>query len=326
MPSSQALQISPFTLDDFVNALNHDTLDPRCVLLGEIHSVLTCNVAAETHSQPGQKASIDSLPVLAATIENTDGMSIAKREMWVNAALDYSRGWDRKARPRAADGRRGWERHLLGILTQKGGLESVPSLPTIFKHLFTDEDYVSEPEEEFEAAEEKKVKVSQSNGHDGDDMDEDEEKEVNGTSKAERKSSPASSFKRESSSSSEPEGDEVKKEEDDNAEVNENKDELEEEEEQMEIDSSDADITAPANTSTTTKKFKKPRFAGSDHPDPEARYLTLSLEHKLDILSFLCQINLQSKVVKAYIDECEIHLTEERKEKAELNKDRKSVV
>lgn len=320
----QALQISPFTLDDFVNALNHDTLDPRCILLGEIHSVLTNNVAAESHSIPaGQKASVDSLPVLAATIENTDGMSIPKREMWVNAALDYSRGWDRKARPRASDGRRGWERHLLGILTQKGGLEAVPALPTIFKHLFTDEDYVSEPEEELEEAEEQKPRIGRSNGHSADQMDEDE-KETNGALDGERKSSPASSFKRESSASSEPEKVEVKEEED-SAEVPENKDELEEEEEQMEIDSSDADITAPATT-TTTKKFKKPRFAGSDHPDPEARYLTLSLEHKLDILSFLCQINLQSKVVKAYIDDCETKLTEERKEKAELNKEKKELM
>lgn len=320
VPSNrQALQISPFTLDDFVNALHHDTLDPRCILLGEIHSVLTNNIAAETHSQPiAVKASVDSLPVLAATIENTDGMSVAKREMWVNAALDYSRGWDRKARPRASDGRKGWERHLLGILTQKGGLEAVPSLPTIFKHLFTDEDYVSEPEEEVEEVEEKKPVARQVDENSDDDMDEDEK-----AAKVDRKSSPASSFKRESSASSEAEGDEVKKE--DTAEVNEDKDELADEE-QMEIDSSDADIAAPTTTSTTTKKVKKPRFAGSDHPDPEARYLSLSLEHKLDILSFLCQINLQSKVVKAYIDDCETRLTEERKEKAEINKEKKELM
>lgn len=277
------------------------------------------------------KVSVDPLPLLAATIENTDGMSVAKREMWVHAALDYSRGWDRKARPRAADGRKGWERHLLGILTQKGGLEAVPSLPTIFKHLFTDDDYVSEPEEELEEQEEdeKQAEVKPNGTGSADDVD---EMDIDGEAKEEdvdEKKADLNASKRERTASSEPEDDEkpddVKSEQADP----ETKDELEDEDEedQMEIDSSDADITA-ANTSSSTKfkKMKKPRFAGSDHPDPEARYLTLSLEHKLDILSFLCQINLQSKVVKAYIDDCELRLTEERKEKAEINKEKKELM
>lgn len=330
----QALQISPFTLDDFINALHHDTLDPRCILLGEIHSVLTNNIAAESHGLPANlKASVDSIPLLAATVENTDGMSVAKREMWVNAALDYSRGWDRKARPRAADGRKGWERHLLGILTQKGGLEAVPSLPTIFKHLFTDEDYVSEPEEDLpenQEEEEKKVGID-SNGNEDADMKEDEEeaKDEGASPKAIKQSSPASSVKRESSVSSEVDQEAAKSEP-----VAETKDELaededdDEEEDQIELDSSDADPATTGNSSSSLfkKRIKKPRFAGSDHPDPELRYLSLSLEHKLDILSFLCQINLQSKVVKAFIDDCETRLTEERKEKAEINKEKKELL
>lgn len=331
-PFRQALQISPFTLDDFINALHHDTLDPRCILLGEIHSVLTNNIAAEGHGLPANlKASVDSIPLLAATVEDTDGMSVAKREMWVNAALDYSRGWDRKARPRAADGRKGWERHLLGILTQKGGLEAIPSLPTIFKHLFTDEDYVSEPEEELpekEEAEEKKVSI-EANGNGDVDMKDDEVKDEASSPKPVKQSSPAASMKRESSVSSEV-GQETAVPEP----VAETKDELaeddddDEEEDQMELDSSDADPAAVGNSSSSffQKRTKKPRFAGSDHPDPELRYLSLSLEHKLDILSFLCQINLQSKVVKAFIDDCETRLTEERKEKAEINKEKKELL
>lgn len=280
------------------------------------------------------RASVDSIPLLAATVENTDGMSIAKREMWVNAALDYSRGWDRKARPRAADGRKGWERHLLGILTQKGGLEAIPSLPTIFKHLFTDEDYVSEPEEEMLEDEEGDSKPHVEQNGNG-DVDMEDEKDIPTSPHAQRKSSPASSLKREPSVSSEAEGDEAKEEqkEDEKPAPSETQDELaeddeEEEEDQMELDLSDADpATAQASSSSfTNKKVKKPRFAGSDHPDPESRYLTLSLEHKLDILSFLCQINLQSKVVKAYIDDCELRLTEERKEKAEINKAKKELM
>lgn len=116
---SQALQISPFTLDDFASALEHTTLDPRCILLGEIHSVLTSNIASDGVRITGTtQASVDALPYFAATDRDEDGMTIEERERWATAALDHCRGWDRKARPRASDGRMGWETHLLGILTQ----------------------------------------------------------------------------------------------------------------------------------------------------------------------------------------------------------------
>ena len=64
------------------------------------------------------QASVDALPYMAATTTDDDGMTVEERDMWASAALDYCRGWDRRARPRAAEGRIGWETYLLGILTQ----------------------------------------------------------------------------------------------------------------------------------------------------------------------------------------------------------------
>jgi len=88
-------------------------------LLGEIHAVLTSNIASEAGRLTGSsQPNVDSIPHLAATTVDEDGMTVPEREMWVTAAMEYCRGWDRRARPKAADGRQGWEHHLLGVLTQ----------------------------------------------------------------------------------------------------------------------------------------------------------------------------------------------------------------
>lgn len=62
-----------------------------------------------------------------------------------------------------------------------------------------------------------------------------------------------------------------------------------------------------------------------DTSNTEAAYLTLPLGDKLDILSYLCTLALGSKLVRNYIEESESHLTEFRKERAEVNKDRKKL-
>lgn len=61
------------------------------------------------------------------------------------------------------------------------------------------------------------------------------------------------------------------------------------------------------------------------NPDLESRYLSLSLTDKLDILMFLCDMNLASKVVRNYVEDCDVRLTEERKEKADINRERKEL-
>ena len=58
------------------------------------------------------------LPPLAATEANDDGMTTKERERLVRKALKYCKKWDRSAKLKVTDGRKGWERHLVGILCQ----------------------------------------------------------------------------------------------------------------------------------------------------------------------------------------------------------------
>ena len=336
----QALQISPFTLDDFMNALAHSEVEPRCNLLGEIHAVLTNNIAAEGFTVAGTtKASVDAIPHLAASYADDDDMTVQQRQRWVIAALNYSRGWDKRARPRAADGRKGWDLHMLGILTHKGGLETVSSLPTIFKHLFTDDDFVDEPESTMQV--DKGEGEDDSMMADGDQADnKDDQKPIvsdvkpeesmieDGDEKpaadpVEKDEKPVGTDKLADADASML-GDEtmVSKHEGDAENAEEPDEAKDEEEDEDEI----ASVEPLSARSAFYRGWSKAQFYGTANPDPEARYLSLSLEHKLDLLSFLCDMNLGSKAVKKYMDDCELRLTEERKIRADIKKERKDLL
>lgn len=60
-----------------------------------------------------------------------------------------------------------------------------------------------------------------------------------------------------------------------------------------------------------------------DASNPELAYLSLDIGDKLVILEYLCTLVLGSKVVRTYIDDSEAHLTEYRKQRADVNKERK---
>ena len=59
--------------------------------------------------------------------------------------------------------------------------------------------------------------------------------------------------------------------------------------------------------------------------NPMAAYLTLGIEDRIDILGYLCALAMGSKVIRAYIDESETRLTELRKQRADVNKERKAL-
>lgn len=59
--------------------------------------------------------------------------------------------------------------------------------------------------------------------------------------------------------------------------------------------------------------------------NPEAAYLTLDIEDKVDILGYLCALAMGSKAVRGFIDESETQLTEFRKQRADVNKERKAL-
>jgi len=56
---------------------------------------------------------------------------------------------------------------------------------------------------------------------------------------------------------------------------------------------------------------------------PGDRYYRLSPTHKLDILSFLCDTVASHKEIHLYMESCETNLTQLRKEKIEVKKERK---
>lgn len=60
-------------------------------------------------------------------------------------------------------------------------------------------------------------------------------------------------------------------------------------------------------------------------PDIEAHYLTLSPEDKLEIISYLCTLALGSKGVHLLLEESESMLTEGRKDRADVNKERRAM-
>jgi len=59
--------------------------------------------------------------------------------------------------------------------------------------------------------------------------------------------------------------------------------------------------------------------------NPEIAYLTLDIEDKVDILGYLCALAMGSKAVRGFIDESETQLTEFRKQRADVNKERKAL-
>lgn len=62
-------------------------------------------------------------------------MTPKDRQMAVRRALTYCRKWDRSTRLKVVDGRKGWERHTIGALCHRGGLETIERLPAILRHM-----------------------------------------------------------------------------------------------------------------------------------------------------------------------------------------------
>ncbi|CDR99010.1 hypothetical protein [Sporisorium scitamineum] len=59
------------------------------------------------------------------------------------------------------------------------------------------------------------------------------------------------------------------------------------------------------------------KFEADLYDTPSQRYPLLSLTDKLQIIDFLCMLAVETKPIKAFYDDCEVQLTELRKEKIE---------
>ncbi|KAK4049577.1 hypothetical protein OIV83_004075 [Microbotryomycetes sp. JL201] len=158
---SKCLGVSLFTMDDFANALKHTATDPPCQLLIEVHASLTNIIGSDSSRVFGTTGapSVQELQRVEATgelevdeleqddeganghiVNGFNGHNSASAEHELNVLLrkgiSYSRRWEKTAKLKAADGRKGWMRHVVGALCQRGGPRVMPNLRRILEHLF----------------------------------------------------------------------------------------------------------------------------------------------------------------------------------------------
>lgn len=81
-----------------------------------------------------------------------------------------------------------------------------------------------------------------------------------------------------------------------------------------------ADLSLPSNgaLSSSSKPFV-------DRSDPRKAYPSLLLEDKLAVLAYLCTLVGGSKAVRTYMEESETQLTGLRKQRAEVNRERREL-
>lgn len=142
---SKPLSLSPFSIDDFASALKHVELEPRCILLAEIHACLTNVIATDASRVLGttgapplatsKGAVIDSEDVdmegISTIVEVEEGVEGELEEgeeeiteveeefdALIRKGISHSKRWDRMAKLKSAEGREGWERHMIGALCQ----------------------------------------------------------------------------------------------------------------------------------------------------------------------------------------------------------------
>lgn len=72
--------------------------------------------------------------------------------------------------------------------------------------------------------------------------------------------------------------------------------------------------------------FLDGRFVGDIYATAKERYPVLPISDKLAIIHFLCDQAVMTKPIKSFFEECEITLTELRKERVELSRQRKKVI
>ncbi|BGP00501.1 hypothetical protein NBRC10513v2_006305 [Rhodotorula toruloides] len=308
---SKALNISPFSLDDYAGALQHPHAHPRCILLTEIHASLTNIIGTDNSRVLGSTTAVPSYgrggaaAAAAAAAGDETGTPAAEGDdqladagagaaaerdgtveyeqipyeeselnKLVRLGISHAKRWDRQAKLKSADKREGWEKHLIGALCQRGGPVHMPNFVRIMRHLF--KGHPALPKQDWypgdeEEAEEVKPKKEEE-GAEGDD--------------AERKP-PATSTST------------AKQDEDQRDDV----DQL--------------GTPPPAADSPSTK---------AGEYDAEPQYFTLALEDKLDIVAYLCTLVMGSKVVRSFVDESDARLTELRKAKADVNKEKKALI
>ncbi|GAA5883689.1 hypothetical protein JCM3774_002954 [Rhodotorula dairenensis] len=324
---AKPLNLSTFTMDDYAGALAHDTLSPRCTLLVEIHASLTnvlgtdgSRVLGSTTAVPsrrpagsagGQVSSHDDenedqldpdQPILESTpapgaesvqggedddqldgapADDGDGDEIPYEESELNKlvrmGIAYAKRWDRQAKLKYAEGREGWERHLVGALCQRGGPIHLPNFVRIMRHLFVGHPDLPEQDVDLVADEMTEMEM-EPNG--------------NGDVKPEVVAAHHDAAAAENGTVVEPKP-----------------------------------MRSTRGAVTQSSSRQPSREPHSDSADRvEEQYLSLSLEDKLDIVAYLVTLVMGTKVVRTYIEESELRLTELRKQRADVNKEKRALL
>ncbi|GAA5936072.1 uncharacterized protein JCM15063_002698 [Sporobolomyces koalae] len=307
---SKPLFLSPFTIDDYAGALAHTSRAPgqECVLLAEIHASLTNIIGTDASRVLGSSSILatmlahggiatgndDDAPVKkedgdetprgspapegtedkvetegdAVEVDELDEDETPRQELTpeeiffgklIKRGIQYGKRWDRQAKLKSETGRKGWERHLIGALCQRGGPYFVENFVEIMKHLFEGDPILLEEH----------TTAENGNGHE------------NGTTNGGDAST-------------------------DGAKATEDSDE-------------------PPKSSQLTDIELHSDMGNDDYAHPEEQYLTLPLADKLAIINYLITLVMGSKPIRAYLDEADKELTDLRKQRADVNKDRRAL-
>ncbi|CCM00943.1 uncharacterized protein FIBRA_02990 [Fibroporia radiculosa] len=135
----QPLHLSPFTMDDFEQALRHSVLDPPCVLLAEIHAALIYNLRTVPFNK---HSAVLSLVRSKKDVRGDISFSVSLDQL-TGAMADVGNNWER-APLRHSEGRDGWEESLVGCLKDHANLGNFPKIREIFTRLLFAPDSTSE--------------------------------------------------------------------------------------------------------------------------------------------------------------------------------------
>ncbi|PWN27366.1 hypothetical protein BDZ90DRAFT_279725 [Jaminaea rosea] len=67
-------------------------------------------------------------------------------------------------------------------------------------------------------------------------------------------------------------------------------------------------------------------FIGATYSTPKERYPAIAFADKVAAIHFLCDLAVMTRAIKSFFDECEVALTELRKERVELSRQRKRII
>ncbi|OCH96490.1 chromatin remodeling complex protein [Obba rivulosa] len=140
----QPLHLSPFTMDDFEQALRHTAPDFPCPMLAEIHATLIYNLRTVPFTR---HSAVLSLLASRKKPQSKDGLVLGiSTDRLVSALAEQGNNWER-APLRHSEGRDGWEESLVGCLKDHANLETFPRLREVLTRLL----FAPEPSPESES-------------------------------------------------------------------------------------------------------------------------------------------------------------------------------